>query len=418
MLQIETGRSVEATVVLNSSAEVRPVLNANVADLPATEMRVHWITNPVELAEWLPQWQRLAEVAAEPNVFYEPEFLMAALRHLRGSEQVGVMLITAPPRVNPAAEPVLCGLFPLKLMNRFSGLPARVTEFWRHDQCYLTAPLIRRDVLRETWESFWDAMQNGVDARKLDWISLPMLPGDGPVHSMLVDWIARHEVHSYVRRRYRRAMMIRESGFEEFLSRRVPKKGRQESTRLMRKLEREHRVEMVASGDARSVKDLLELEMAGWKGREGTALACQESTGKFFDEMTRDMARAGRLQTLSLQVDGKTVASKLNLLSGSHGYAFKIAFDESLARFSPGMLLEVENIRHLHESTNIQSMDSCADPDHPMINHLWPDRRGIESMLISLGTRRGDWLMAIRPLMQQISSLFQRKKKPASKKPS
>jgi CelD/BcsL family acetyltransferase involved in cellulose biosynthesis len=205
-------------------------------------------------------------------------------------------------------------------------------------------------------------------------------------------------------------MMTRETGFEEFMTRKVPKKGRQESTRLMRKLEREHNVKVVAAGDAANVRDLLELEMAGWKGREGTAIACQESTRKFFDEMTRDMARAGRLQSLSLQVEGKTVASKLNLLSGSHGFAFKIAFDESLARFSPGMLLEVENIRHLHESTNIQSMDSCADPDHPMINHLWPERRGIESLLVSLGTRRGNWLMAIRPLVQQIFNSLGRKK--------
>jgi len=409
MLQIETIPKVDTAVSLPSCPGAPGPSVANVADLPGLEMQYHWITDPDLLAPWIPQWHRLVVMAAEPNVFYEPEFLLPALRHLRGNDQVGVMLITAPPRVNPEARPVICGLVPIRMLNRFSGLPVRVAEFWRHDHCFLTTPLIRRDVLSETWANFSREGLTSIGGKKTDWISLPMTAGEGPVHSMLVDWMEQNRIHSHVRRRYRRAILIRESGFDAFMSRRVPKKSRQESTRLGRKLQRDLGFAVDATGGSKGVKDLLDLEMSGWKGHEGTALASCKSTLEFFAEMTTSMSLAGKLHLLSLQIDGKAAASKLNLLTGSHGFAFKIAFDEQMARYSPGMLLEVENIRHLHESTSLQTMDSCADPNHPMINHLWPERRGIESLLVSCGTRRGNWLMAARPLLQQLSKSFRRR---------
>ena len=43
------------------------------------------------------------------------------------------------------------------------------------------------------------------------------------------------------------------------------------------------------------------------------------------------------------------VAMKCNFLSGAGSFAFKIAFDEAFARFSPGVQLEIDNVQAFHE---------------------------------------------------------------------
>ena len=61
---------------------------------------------------------------------------------------------------------------------------------------------------------------------------------------------------------------------------------------------------------------------------------------------------------LALCLDDEPVALKLNLLCPGGGHTFKIAYDERLEKFSPGVLLELENIRRMHES--LTRMDGLA----------------------------------------------------------
>jgi CelD/BcsL family acetyltransferase involved in cellulose biosynthesis len=377
---------------------------ANEPDLPSTGLTVELVRDPGQLRRWLPQWQRLVALAADANVFYEPAFLLPALDHLRGGDDVGVVLVHAPPRVNPEASPVLCGLFPVRLLRRFSGLPVRVAEVWRHDQCFLTTPLIRRDSL----ETVWTALQTWLretplfGRRRCDWLHLPMTAGSGPVHEMVVDWTERHGAKTLLRRRYRRAVLSRPESLEQFLSVHVPRKLRQESGRLRRKLEQSGPVTVRVTGSADGIDNLLRLEQAGWKGKAGTALASRPSTAGFARAAAEALSAAGQLEVLEFSVGARVVAAKLNLLSGRNAFGFKIAYDEEFAALSPGLLLEIENIGNMVRNAHIDWMDSCADPDHPMIDHLWPERRPVESLLLSCGTWRGDWLLAARPLMQQL----------------
>ena len=69
---------------------------------------------------------------------------------------------------------------------------------------------------------------------------------------------------------------------------------------------------------------------------------------EFFVTGATALAAQGRLWMLGLALDGKWIALKCNFLAGSGGYAFKIAYDEKLSRFSPGVLLELETLSRLH----------------------------------------------------------------------
>lgn len=109
---------------------------------------------------------------------------------------------------------------------------------------------------------------------------------------------------------------------------------------------------------------------------------------------------------LASRVDGKPIAMKCNFLAGTGSFAFKIAFDESYYHFSPGILLEVENIRRFHAVPDIEWMDSCAVPSQVMINRLWPDRRIIQTVLYSTGKWPGDLAVSAMPMLRWLKRLF------------
>jgi len=103
---------------------------------------------------------------------------------------------------------------------------------------------------------------------------------------------------------------------------------------------------------------------------------------------------------LSLRLNGIAIAMKCNFIGPTAAYAFKIAFDEKYAAYSPGVLLEMENMRCLREEQSIPWMDSCAIPNHSMINHLWPSRRAIETRLVSNGHWASNLALLLFPLLQ------------------
>ena len=72
-----------------------------------------------------------------------------------------------------------------------------------------------------------------------------------------------------------------------------------------------------------------------------------------------------------------------NFLTAPGAFSYKTAFDEDYARFSPGVLLQRENLALL-ERDGIDWVDSCAAQDHPMIDHFWRERRVIQRRSIGI----------------------------------
>ena len=65
-------------------------------------------------------------------------------------------------------------------------------------------------------------------------------------------------------------------------------------------------------------------------------------------------------------------------------FSFKTAFDEAYSRFSPGVLLQRENLEMLARP-DIEACDSCAAADHPMIDQIWRERRAVGRLSIAIG---------------------------------
>jgi CelD/BcsL family acetyltransferase involved in cellulose biosynthesis len=326
------------------------------------------------------QWRELAASAAEPNPFYEPWMLLPALRAFAADGRVEVVLVFR--------GDDLCGLFPVAYRRGRA-------ELWRHPYCYLTAPLLRRGCERAAIRAWLDAT-----AEKAGMVRIEDTPAAGPLRVHLLDELNDRGWPALVTQAYTRAVLQRADTPDEFLARALCAKRRKEFRRQRARLSEQGTLitdELAAGADpAPWVDELLALEAAGWKGRAGVASVPDRA---FLAEMAAGAAREGKLQMLALRLDGRPVALKLNLFAGEGAFAFKIAFDESFARFSPGVMLELDNVERAHQLPALRWMDSCAAPNRFMINHLWPDRREMQTLFFATGKRHGALAVALVPLL-------------------
>ena len=75
-----------------------------------------------------------------------------------------------------------------------------------------------------------------------------------------------------------------------------------------------------------------------------------------------------------------------SFLTPPGAFSFKTTFDENYSRYSPGVLLQHENLAIL-EREEIAWSDSCAAANHPMIDHIWRERCAVGKFSIAIGGR-------------------------------
>ncbi len=87
------------------------------------------------------------------------------------------------------------------------------------------------------------------------------------------------------------------------------------------------------------------VEMASWKGREGTALAVDTQRGTFIRTYAAAAAGEGQLRLGFARIDGRVVAMQIGAAVGGRLWLFKIGYDEAFGACAPGQLLMLESIR-------------------------------------------------------------------------
>lgn len=85
-----------------------------------------------------------------------------------------------------------------------------------------------------------------------------------------------------------------------------------------------------------------QLEAAGWKGTEGSAIACNPNVRQFYNEIARAAERFGYLCMYSLEFNGEILASHLGLTHNGRYYSPKIAYNEKFPQYAPGHLIVSE----------------------------------------------------------------------------
>jgi CelD/BcsL family acetyltransferase involved in cellulose biosynthesis len=358
------------------------------------------VEHPAQLLEHAAHWEDLAAQAIEPNPFYEPWMLLPAIEAFGADLPLIFVLVYARSLGKP---PRLAGLFPLERCARYRGIPVPYFRLWRHPHCFLRTPLLRRSHARGCVDAFLDWLADTRAAAMMEWGAIS---ADGPFHGVLAEVLNETRRPSFLAHGFERALLQRRADGETYVREVLSARRRKEFRRLERRLGEcgalRYDVLDPAAAAQGWIEEFIALEVSGWKGRHGSALGCSARDRRFFTVAALEAARRRRLMMLALRLDGRAVAMKCNFLAGDAGYAFKIAHDERYAQYSPGALLELEHVHEFHRRPDLRWIDSCAEPDHFMINRFWLDRRGIAKLLTNTGRASGQILLASLPLLRRM----------------
>jgi len=334
--------------------------------------------------------------------------LIPAIRYGLPGRNVRVALVFANEAPAPGSQPALCGVFPIEEQSRFRGLPARTVRLWNHLYSLSSAPLVRRDCAAECLRAFVDWVAATHPAHTL--VEFPEIRADSALFGTLVSIVANDSLAHLVTDAHMRAFFRPKANAERYLGSVGTAHHRHEWRRQERRLAEKGALtynRLDSSSDLRRwLDEFIELEMAGWKGKEGTAFASNPNHRAWLEEVVQSAAERGRLMMLGLRLDDRAVALKLNFLSHPGSHAFKIAYDEALSKFSPGVLLELDNVKRLHSDPTIEWMDSLAAPGHSLMDRVWSDRTPIVSLLIAPGRLLGKVLLSSFPLLRTLKRSF------------
>lgn len=329
-------------------------------------------------AQFAREWDALAARASEPNPFFERWFLLPSLKHLSPGSQVTIKTLRI--------DGEMLGLLPVSRVWNYYGYPLPHASVWLHANAFCGAPLVARGFE----QAFWGALLDHFDrhSRKAAFLHLPHLPAEGPVHAALDHVLCDTRRPAFTVETLERAMLAADCDAETYLNASMSAKKRKELRRQRKRLEDEGSLaferENGLDGIEQWIADFLRIEAAGWKGEAGSALANAPATQRFFTETLFEAARAGRLERLALKLDGKAIAMLATFLAPPGAYSFKTTFDEAYARFSPGLLLQLENL-DLLTRPSIEWVDSCAVEGHSMIERIWREKRRLVSRNIAIG---------------------------------
>ncbi len=370
------------------------------------DVSVRLVTAP-ELLPHVDAWQRLAGNALVPNIFYEPWMALPAIEALQSTEQLRFLLVF------DAACKELWGFIPLEIQSRCLHLPIRNLTLWQHRYCYLTTPLFNAAHARETLNAFWRWLEhNPLNAHLLD---TNWLLADGPLHALWTDFAlgrASHMLNDFPRALYQPHCPL-PAYLAQNLSRKSAKRFEHRERLLSQMGSLEYKTARTHEEVDAWIEDFLKLESAGWKGgKGGRAFATFNPDAEYFRAVTKEAFLRRRVLLVSLMLNGKPIAMRHTLLAGRGAFAFRTAYDESYARFSPGTLLELEVMRQAYEHPAVEWMDSCAAPRHAHWNRFYRERRMVRRTLFSCGSQTGDFLISAMPLLRWAGKLISRRNTP------
>ena len=322
-------------------------------------------------------WHRLANCASEPNIFHAPEFLAPAIAHCDGLRRAQIVAL------HDGGQ--LCGLLPMAREAYYGRWPVPHSQNWRHPNCFLGTPLIRLGHERAFWQMLLAELDRNPRAGLF--LHLYGIATDGPVFAALQQLCAEQRRACDIVLAEERAMLATTLPGLAYYEQVVRKKKRKELGRLRNRLAEIGEVQIVQGCDEAGLDawlgEFLALEQSGWKGRNGSALADMAETRGLLLAASHQAHASGKLHLIAMRLDGRPIAMLINFLSPPGGFSFKTAFAEEFARFSPGVLLQIDNLDILSQQ-GLAWMDSCAAEGHPMIDSLWAERRHVGRVSIGL----------------------------------
>jgi CelD/BcsL family acetyltransferase involved in cellulose biosynthesis len=294
-------------------------------------MRVQ--TGGLELLDALAaDWERICDEDPAGEAFYRPEWPQSFLRAFAPSAKLVVVSAWSGGELRAVLPLIQC-------RSTLTGLPVRELKGVANVHCCrLGLAHVSGAKDERLLRALWDTVKRlpGWDVLDFDYV----LEDNG------IDMLARcaaADHHRVSRIRAWQSLHLRfqaSEGEAPWLESTRPK-FRSNLRRTRRQLEGMGAVSTrhFDSADPQALDKFYALEASGWKGKQGTAIACDPRTRQFYDEVARASAKDGLLALDFLELDGKPIAAHFALQFHGRYCLAKAAYDESYQRYGPGQLL-------------------------------------------------------------------------------
>lgn len=317
-------------------------------------------------------WRSLAGRARESNPFGLPAYLLPAARTLEGGEETDLLVVRDGSR--------WLGCVALRTRPKFSDLLLPCVRTWNHPYAFLWTPLVDRDAVDGVAAALVRAPSRW---RARAFVALEGI-ADGPLADALLDAPAAGGTAPFVHGGLSRAAIVRRP-HDDYVASHASGKRRRELRRTRRVLSEllgdEPRL-VDATDDPEAAERFLALEAGGWKGDAGSALASDPRHAAFFRAVWDGFRARGAAHILELRGARRVAAAVFCVSTGDTVFSLKLGVDEALHRGAPGVHLMADLASWFHERTDADLLDSCAVPEHPMMDELWPDRRELTTVVL------------------------------------
>src|SRR5208282_5995647 len=332
-----------------------------------------------ELGSIADQWRELAVRALDPNVFYEPAFALAAAGVFGRDAGAALVWSGTTPRK-------LLGFFPARIETRRYGLKLPILVGWTHPYAPLGTPLVEREAAEPVIAAWLQHLADNPELPGL--LLLPFLPADGPFAAALDAILRRAQMPAADFNRHRRAQLAPGGDRLLYVERSLGQHKHKELRRGVRRLGEVGAILFTTatapSAVAAALEDFFKLESRGWKGQAGTAAVCHDEIRSFIKAAVTGLAAQGKVAINRILIDGRAIAATIMLRSADAAWFWKIVYDENFAQYSPGVILTLVVTEELVDDAATARTDSCATPNHPMIDHIWRERLALCDRLVAV----------------------------------
>jgi CelD/BcsL family acetyltransferase involved in cellulose biosynthesis len=327
-----------------------------------------------QVASLLPAWADLCDRCAEDNVYYAPGYARALLDNLERRELAFALVWEGQ---------TLVALLPFTSSHLPVPGICPAGRAWQDKFIFSCTPLLDASRKNEAAGALVEVLASVSHG---EWV-IPTVNTQGEACRTLVGALTERALSWSFSQAFQRPALERGESFEQHMQRHVSPSRRKEIARNRRRLEGLGKVEHAghSSGEQldAAVAAFLEMEARGWKGRRGTALACEDGTrsfakGAFGTENGRSCCRAD-----VLSLNGKPIAISLIVVAGSTGFAVKSCYDEEYRSFGVGILLEAEVMRSFLSGNWARRLDSATTGAH-VLDSLWPGRIEVADLIFAL----------------------------------
>ncbi|MEO0383438.1 MAG: GNAT family N-acetyltransferase [Pseudomonadota bacterium] len=337
----------------------------------------------------------LASNAVERNIFFEPQIIEPALRHL-APDGVDLCMATDPQDAIPRAAIPVC-----RAQGRYGPVPTPVPlAAWHHPYSMVATPLVSPEDPAGALEALLAKAARRQDGPPV--LLIQKMLTDGPVWPLLQQVIETSGRRLHILQTTQRAGLKLDAEAAKAATLRTILGGK--STQSIKASRRKlgeygalsHTTATSPDEVSNTLATFLALEAGGWKGRNGTALTSLGHDG-FAREMAENLAREGRVRIdLSMLHEAdknpRAIAGTFSIKAGTEEapiwMPWKTAYDEAFERAGPGALTLADLTKRLlqeaKEAEQPLMLDSLAAPESVIAHRLWRDHWTLADVLIDL----------------------------------